>query len=444
MCRYLPKRIEILILLVVISGFSVDSTLRGNEEKGKSEIKIDLLIDDLRSDRFEVREAASRALMDLVEAIPALQRARKSDDLELRLRATNILREVAKKRARRALSRAKALAKAGRIIEAADRVAYWGQLGQPGEDWEILTQFASEARSKTARYFPPHGFWYYPEEIGGHFPLNPMGEFRRYAESAHPREMAAQLIDIDAGGEELILSEKEHAERKLAVKGIDTLVPYTLLLRGENILCQKDISDAGIYKGIIAATGDVELPPASHSLVIAGGNLAKLDGTMQSIVICDGDVELPGPPSAALIVARGKVTCATGKAAIIMNCMVRSGRSLVLPDGTKVDLKDGTPDPLAFVKFFELADVGLRAEDLPKREKSTADGVRIKEMKKDSPFAAGLRSGDVITAIEERKTPTTETFRRVLRRKLARGGPTITFTVRRSDKTLGVPIAVKD
>jgi S1-C subfamily serine protease len=55
-----------------------------------------------------------------------------------------------------------------------------------------------------------------------------------------------------------------------------------------------------------------------------------------------------------------------------------------------------------------------------------------------------LRPGDVITAIDEKKTPTIEIFRRVLRRTLAEGGPLITFTVQRAGKTLEVTLPVKD
>lgn len=50
----------------------------------------------------------------------------------------------------------------------------------------------------------------------------------------------------------------------------------------------------------------------------------------------------------------------------------------------------------------------------------------------------------MITAVEEKKTPTTDIFRRVLRRKRAEGGPLITFAVQRLGKTLDVPIRVKD
>jgi len=160
-------------------------------------------------------------------------------------------------------------------------------------------------------------------------------------------------------------------------------------------------------------------------------------------LICDGQVELLNGWEVrdSIVVARGKVTWRQGK---LSDCLVRSNHSLLLPDGKRIDLKDGVPDPLAFVKFFELADVEIAVEDVPSREKSDASGVRLKDLRRESVFTAGLRTGDVITAIEEQKTPTTDMFRRVLRRKLAQGGPSLTFTVLRAEKTLEVLIPIKD
>jgi hypothetical protein len=196
----------------------------------------------------------------------------------------------------------------------------------------------------------------------------------------------------------------------------------------------------GLGRGMIAASGDVRVTGAMSSVIVAGGNV-KIANLYWCIIICDGNVEVLWPPKDSVIVARGEVTCAKGS---LQRCLIRSGNSLRLPNGKTIDINDGTPDPLAFVKFFELADVGLVGEDLPPREKSDAEGVRLKDVRKDSPFASGLCAGDVITAFEEKKTPTTEIFRRLLRRKLAEGEPILTFTVRRAGKTLDVPIAIKD
>jgi hypothetical protein len=220
-----------------------------------------------------------------------------------------------------------------------------------------------------------------------------------------------------------------------------------LLLRGEKVAITWYKTGLGLKSGVIAASGDVQLTTAVDSVIVAGGDVRRVACLMNTIVICDGDVELLNAwDVSGIIIARGKVTCKEGK---IRNCLVRSGHTLRLPGGPMpneetLGLKDGTPDPLAFVKFFELADVGLAVEDVAPRDKAETTGVRLKDVRKDSPFAAGLRAGDVMIAIDEKKTPTTEVFRKFLRRTLAEGGPIITFTVHRAGKTLDVPMPVKD
>ncbi|HZV07131.1 MAG TPA: PDZ domain-containing protein [Gemmataceae bacterium] len=87
------------------------------------------------------------------------------------------------------------------------------------------------------------------------------------------------------------------------------------------------------------------------------------------------------------------------------------------------------PDGIQIVDLRDHSDLGA--------------GVWIKEVRKGTPFATGLFNGDVITAVEEAKTPTKAAFRKVLRRKLAEGRP-LFFTVQRGDKILEVPIPTKD
>src|SRR5262249_26098205 len=134
-----------------------------------------------------------------------------------------------------------------------------------------------------------------------------------------------------------------------------------LLLRGEEVSLTGRRASLGI--GMIAASGDVQLHEAKYSFIVAGGDVKKIFNFSDSILICDGNVELSYMPSyGCLIVARGKVTCTHSP---LRHGLIRSGHTLHLPDGKTVDLKDGTPDPFAFIKFFELADVGLTAEDPP-------------------------------------------------------------------------------
>lgn len=318
-------------------------------------------------------------------------------------------------------------------MEVADRLAIAAKFGIGGEKgWESLTQFADELITRTDLSFSSGWKFYRNKEF-------PAGEFRRYAKLANPKEIAVPRFKLDMENKlDNPMNPQWIAGRKLLREA-----GGKLLLRGEEIsLTGRNLGVGGVINTMIAASGEVQISGAMLSVIIAGGDVTKIASLRNCILICDGDVEfLSGWNVKGLIVARGKVICKEGR---FGNCLIRSGHTLTLPNGKSIDLKDGTPDPFAFVKFFELADVGLAAEALPLREKSDLEGVRLKDVGKESLFAAGLRRGDVITAIEEKKTPTTEIFRRVLRRKLAEGGPILTVTLRRSGKTLEVPFALKD
>jgi hypothetical protein len=439
MRRSILSPFVVLFVLEVPSVLLVDYVLaasRGRAGEETTKKSTENLIADLASDRGEIRDAATRALLVREEAILALRKAlpkaRLSKDLDLRRRVEDILQALERYRAVDALSKAKAFAKAGRAVEVADRLAIAAKYEVNAyEGWESLTQLAAQAIAPTRRYVFPGSTlaWHQP---------SPVGEFRRYLERFNPKEIAKAKIDID---EEKALLEFPRDPKMRAAYDLITQNGDTVLLRGEEVSLTGAL--VGLRNGMIAASGDVHVSKAMDSVIVAGGDVKKVKRMTDCLLICDGDVELlyGWQVSGSIIVARGKVTCKNGE---FKDCLVRTGHTLLLPTGVEIDLKAGKPDPLAFVKSFELTDVGLAAEDLPPHAKSDVEGVRLKKVRKESLFSAGLRADDVITAIEEKKTPTTEIFRRILRRKLAEGGPILTFTVRRAGKTLDVPLPVKD
>ncbi len=445
MCQSILARFFLTLFLSVLPPLLADIILTASwadAAEGGSNKDIDSLIADLRGNTFETREKATRALKERVEAIPVLRKERHTDDLEVRRRVLEILTALDRKRALRGLAKVNELAKAGRIVEAADRLAFAAKCGIPAEErWSSLTQFAAQVIARTEGYFP----------LGWKFDAKPntfpVGDFRRFAQLTNPKEIAQAKIEICVGREnDKLRDEKVRAGFKLmrAARG-------ALLLRGEEVSLTAN-PHFPLNGGMIAASGNVQLSGAAWSLVIAGGDVTELATARECILICDGDLEFVtgrGIAHTSIVVARGKVVY-NPEEFTFTNCLIRSGHSLLLPDaqkvnvGKRVELKDGTPDPLGFVRFFELTDVGLVAEDLPAHAKSDSRRVQLKEVRKESPFAAGLRVGDVITAIDEKKTPTTEAFRKTLRRTLAEGGPLINFTVQRAGKTLEVPVSVKD
>ena len=97
-------------------------------------------------------------------------------------------------------------------------------------------------------------------------------------------------------------------------------------------------------------------------------------------------------------------------------------REVEFPHGGKEKcvVRTGDAVPLGFIRFFDPAEAGVEAS-------ADADGVRVQSVTKDKPFAAaGLRAGDVITAVGDEKIDPSGTaldefdsFRRPLRKALA-------------------------
>jgi membrane-associated protease RseP (regulator of RpoE activity) len=127
--------------------------------------------------------------------------------------------------------------------------------------------------------------------------------------------------------------------------------------------------------------------------------------------------------SYSLVIARGDIHCSNSGAVgsnslVITSGRLHLGRFAKVDKGAKVLERQATP--LGFVKFFDPAREGIEVE-------AAKDGVRVKVAAEGKAFAkAGLRAGDVITAVDKEATADPEAFRRQLRSALAREeGPTL-------------------
>ena len=102
-----------------------------------------------------------------------------------------------------------------------------------------------------------------------------------------------------------------------------------------------------------------------------------------------------------------------------------------------VKVKEKEADPLCFVKFFDPSRVGVTVE-------AAAAGVKVTKAEEGKSFArAGLKVIDVIVGLDGKEANTPETFRRLLRTKLAEGGRRI-VKVRRQGRAVEIPITCAD
>src|SRR5947207_3446559 len=94
MCRLHPKGIWVVLLLCVAALAA--GMLRGAAEKDPVQQRIDALIAQLGDDEYARREAAGKQLEELGDAaMPALRLATDNNDPEIRIRAQQLIVNIA-------------------------------------------------------------------------------------------------------------------------------------------------------------------------------------------------------------------------------------------------------------------------------------------------------------------------------------------------------------
>src|SRR5262249_43692414 len=211
-----------------------------------------------------------------------------------------------------------------------------------------------------------------------------------------------------------------------------TLGPWSFVVRAEEIeAVDTNVDDLFVSAGAVRSKDYVKC-----AVIFAGGPVELREAT-HSVIVCDGDFTATLAASDCLIVARGDVRCKDcGR-----NCRIVTSGKAYLPKSIsdrEGKVKQNEPNPLGFVQFFDPASIGITFE-------AAEGGVRIKAAADGKPFAkAGLQAGDLVIAADGTPVDSPETFRRLLRKKLATGGE-LTFAVRRDGQPahVGVPLPVQ-
>jgi hypothetical protein len=364
---------------------------------GKRDVKE--LIAQLGSQSFEVREAATRRLKEREDAAAALREALKSGDPEVARRAREILDALARRAGERPFAAFADAAKRGAVDQAVERLVRRDRWDDEEACWKALAGLADKLTALERQRFDK---------------VSLSGEHR-----GDDREL-------------------RRVQRHVRPKRAGDRHPSVGLWEGRFVLRAGEDFEAGIPTAgfLIAAAGNVEVPSITHSAVFAGGSVDVKGSIGNSLVVCDGDVTSRHIIKDSLIIARGKVRCDM----VVENSRIISGGGVEwkhpeLVKDSKVLEKEAKP--LGFVTFFDPADAGITVE--------SAEGeVRVKKVEKGKAFAAaGLRADDLVTALDGEAVKDAESFRRLLRAKLAVEGTT-TFKVRRGDKAVEIPVAHKD
>lgn len=364
--------------------------LGGDKAKYKS---IDQLIKDLANNRFRVREAAERELLNRAEAIPELRRAAKSGDREIARRARAILASFSRREAQRALLTLQTLGKKGEVDQVVEHFLVredWGAASD--EAWEVATNIAGKLLQLEKKTSQPIGM-----ELADDIPF---GSFYKYKAAIHPHVVATRHARIQKTGNYVIRSEDASVK-----------VP--------------------ISHSIIVASGKVRLTSPTTTSLILAGEAVEADFIGNSIVVCDGPIKAK-VLSKSIVITRTWVTCDRG----ISDCLVVAplGVEFLQGGGVGNSTIRKESNPLGFVTFFDPAF----------QFKPNVGGVRISAALDDKRFAGAERlwPNDIVTHVDGIPIQSPDHFRRILRRKLAREAKMI-FKVTHWGKLVEIPVQCK-
>jgi PDZ domain len=366
------------------------------------------LIKELGSNQFRDREAAEKALRARDEAYPYIRRALPDLSLEAQRRANSILRGMEDRRTKR-------FVQYGRERRV-DLLVEWSSLHGVRMDaeslWQCVLELGLEQLKRSGR-----------------------DEIIREWEKDFPARNYADFLK----------------KRPRFIKETDTLetarLPTHLTLRSKG-----EIKGEDLRYSLVVSTGPVDLRGfVSHCILVTTGDV-KIDNGINVLVITDGDVQIDLSMH-SVIAARGTVSINLKIDHTTLAPVHRGGS----PDWSKTSENEveqydllyrpgqpprriyGLPSPLVdeppataarkqpvpqdgLIRFFEPADVGLKL--------SWSDtSIQIEDVQPGSPPAkAGIRAGDILTAIDRNSLDGLKSARQQLRRAFVLGGAEITVS----------------
>lgn len=382
-----------VIYIGIIDGLMplARAELPSPQKPGTAEIQ--KLIADLCQTDDAVHRAAAERLQAMPEAIPALRKAVASTDLTLHWRADPVLREVLFQKNRQMAHGYPVdvfLERLLRVTDPYEEDAYW----------RVAAEFAGRIVDREKKEFKT-GFKYNE--------MMPVYDFRKYYEK-YPRNPIGPkqpLTDRD----EVCVTRRELVVFPDHMEHVSSLITSPGLIKANRI----------------------------HGSVILGGNSTNVHGTTQSIVVSDGDVISTEHIRFSIVITRGSVHSRRDieNSLVLAGGTVKFGTNKQNQVGRNVNstIRDRDPKLLGWVRFFETAEAGVEVT-------VDAGGVEVAKLIDGlPPVKAGLKVGDVITAVDGKPAKDPETFRRLLRRGTVMDQTV--FAVKRSGKDVAVTVSFR-
>ena len=417
------------------------------------------LIRRLGDSSFKKREAAERELLKREDAAPALRKALKNADPETARHIKAILEEFARRDDRRALKRLAAHAKKGevdRAVELLVRRPGWG--AEEDAAWQVFAEVAGKLLDAEKKEFGKIGIEKVakPADPGGAGPPGPPGgakalweqrvwerqaslpfrDFVRYKKFSLPAFASVKPTEEDRRAVFAPVWNKEDSKKGVPPWPV-TLTARNLVLSrfGHFVVRGHDVhAEQRCASSCFACTGRFRADDLIYLSGIFALGSVEVKGLNKSVVVCAGDVTVHQRMTDCIIVAGGKVTCPN----VVGDCVIVAEGRVVIPKHAAEGniIRENQAKPLGVVTFFDPSQAGITVE-------TAEGGVRVKALAEGKPFArAGLKAGDVISALDSEAIKDSESFRRLLRRKLAEEKDAV-FKVRRGEKTLEVSVRFK-
>jgi hypothetical protein len=343
--------------------------------------EIDKLIEQLGSDRFEAREEASRKLLALGEAsLPALEKARRAADAEVRRRADRLAAVIGRLRQERLVRRLVADVNKGGIDQFIDHMVM-----RPG--------LATEQRWRQAEVLARAITLRASELAGRPFPA--------------PRTRSRSLLQgRDGNGTSM---------------------------RDCLCVCQGSIQYVtGLTNVILFINGDMKgCISVDNCVILCNGSIDRVASARNSVLVATGDFASPTDADNTFFQVKTLGEHARSHDNVYLNhwavlaTVSRNNNQFIRTER----------GPLQLFSFFDPARQGVTL---------AGDGsARLAKVHEGKPFArAGLRAGDVVLAVGRRQIDSGAALRARLRR-LA-GGDEVVFKVKRGDKVFETTVSLKE
>ncbi len=418
-------------LLVGMSVLISTAMVSGNSEKAKPPPEeIQQLIDELGNDDPKVREAATRKLAQREDALPALRKALRSEDPEVRRRAEAIITEIQNRLRDRAVQR---------ILDKGidlfiDELVVRGK-GMDEDTWLAVVDLSKSMASKAGR--------------------------------AQGMEIALREWDFMTCESQVVdhwRSKSMLVEAKLLANSASSK-----LIHKSVVVCRGTVrADIDFMNSVIFANGDIK-PERSEGFLTIRNCVVFCDGDVfaghidESVVIATGNVVVEGVSSirCSVVISQGYVKTGTIAGSVVMcrggvgrvggngdeRTWLQEGSVLVCPHEVKTKTADfrgpasktikEDPFPHPFMKLFNPATAGIEVAD-------SKTEAKVEKVHNNKPFAkAGFQKGDLVLAVGDKEVKSYDDFRKAVRRNFVDKTEPV-FKVKRGEQTLELKVSFKE